>query len=152
MANEDLCNLVDIRDADPTAAALLIECRGKTPANLEARIAEVSQALERARLPLGRTAAEPKGLQDYPFHHNPAEYNVFWDVRKGLIPIVGAAREPGESLLEASPVSTLSNGLSALTLVCISESRSRHTPEHKPEDAFMHVYMREPLWFGRCGR
>ena len=27
----------------------------------------------------------------------PEEYNVFWDVRKGLIPIVGAAREAGAS-------------------------------------------------------
>ena len=33
------------------------------------------------------------------FRHDPKEYNVFWDARKGLIPIVGGAREVGTSML-----------------------------------------------------
>lgn len=98
-ANEELCGLVDIAGADASAAALLIECRGRTPADLEARIGEVNAALERARLPLGRSAREPRGVADYPFRHAAADFNVFWDVRKGLIPIVGAAREAGTSML-----------------------------------------------------
>ena len=94
-SSDDLCRLVDIKDADPSAAALLIECRGVTEADLRKRIAEVNAALTRAQLPLGRTAAAPKTVEDYPFQHKAADYNVFWDVRKGLIPIVGAAREAG---------------------------------------------------------
>ena len=31
--------------------------------------------------------------------HDPADYNVYWDMRKGLIPIVGGAREVGTSML-----------------------------------------------------
>ena len=46
-------------------------------------------------MPLGRRAAEPCTTDDYPFYYEPEQYNVFWDVRKGLIPIVGAAREAG---------------------------------------------------------
>lgn len=38
-------------------------------------------------------------LDDYPFTEKAEEYKVFWDVRKGLIPIVGAARETGTSML-----------------------------------------------------
>lgn len=94
-ANEELCGLVDIAGADETAAALLIECRGRSAEDLEARIAEVNAAVRRAGLPLGCNAARPRTLEDYAFRHEPAEYKVFWDVRKGLIPIVGAAREPG---------------------------------------------------------
>ena len=93
--SEDLCRLVDMKDADPTAAALLIECRGVTEEDLEKRIAEVNAALKRAGLPLGRRASEPKAVEQYPFYHDAQDYNVFWDVRKGLIPIVGAAREAG---------------------------------------------------------
>lgn len=100
-ANEELCGLVDIAGADATAAALLIECRGRTREDLEARIAEVNAAIRRAKLPLGCNASRPKTLEDYAFRHDAAEYKVFWDVRKGLIPIVGAAREPGAALRTA---------------------------------------------------
>jgi D-lactate dehydrogenase len=93
--SNDLCRLVDIKGADPSAAALLIECRGSKPADLQARIFEVTEALRRAQLPLGRNASEPRSLEDFEFKHDAADYNVFWDVRKGLIPIVGAAREAG---------------------------------------------------------
>lgn len=51
--------------------------------------------LQSAKMPLGRRAAEPCTTDDYPFYYEPEQYNVFWDVRKGLIPIVGAAREAG---------------------------------------------------------
>lgn len=94
-ANDDLCGLVDIAGADETAAALLIECRGRSEEDLEGRIREVNSALRKAGLPLGCNATRPRTLEDYAFRHDPAEYKVFWDVRKGLIPIVGAAREPG---------------------------------------------------------
>lgn len=37
--------------------------------------------------------------QTYEFHHDAKKYKTYWDVRKGLIPIVGGAREPGTSML-----------------------------------------------------
>ena len=59
------------------------------------RICEVRKALLRANLPFGGKASQPMSLDEYCFKHEPADYNVYWDVRKGLIPIVGAARETG---------------------------------------------------------
>eukprot|EP00798_Chlamydomonas_sp_ICE-L_P010103 gene10103-8002_t len=89
----------DIKLCDPRAASLLVECRGQTPEALQERIDEVHRVLNRAGLPFGATAAAPQSLDFYPFHHEPKNYNAFWDVRKGLIPIVGAAREAGTSML-----------------------------------------------------
>ena len=62
---------------------------------VQARIRQISNALKKAELPFGPTQAEPKELETYEFKKDPKDYNVYWDVRKGLIPIVGAAREPG---------------------------------------------------------
>lgn len=61
----------------------------------QARIAQVSNALKAAKLPFGAKSADPQELETYEFKNNPKDYNVYWDVRKGLIPIVGAARETG---------------------------------------------------------
>ncbi len=55
----------------------------------------MQQALLRARLPFGAKKAAPMELGAYAFKHDKRDYNVYWDVRKGLIPIVGAAREAG---------------------------------------------------------
>ena len=55
----------------------------------------MKQALLRAKLPFGAKAAAPMALEAYEFKHDKKDYNVYWDVRKGLIPIVGAARETG---------------------------------------------------------
>ena len=56
----------------------------------------MQQALLRAKLPFGARAAQPMPLDAYDFKHDRKDYNVYWDVRKGLIPIVGGARETGE--------------------------------------------------------
>ena len=55
----------------------------------------MQQALLRAKLPFGAKAAQPMQLDAYEFKHDKKDYNVYWDVRKGLIPIVGGARETG---------------------------------------------------------
>ena len=55
----------------------------------------MSTALNKAKLPFGAKKVEPKALEEYEFKKDPKDYNVYWDVRKGLIPIVGAARETG---------------------------------------------------------
>ena len=62
---------------------------------VQAMIAEVIVTLEQSGLPFGATKAKPQTLDFYPFKHEPKDYNVFWNVRKGLIPIVGGARETG---------------------------------------------------------
>ena len=58
-------------------------------------IAEVNVALEQSGLPFGATKAQPQKLSFYPFRHEAKDYGVFWDTRKGLIPLVGGARETG---------------------------------------------------------
>ena len=61
-------------------------------------MAEVQTALNRAKLPFGARRAHPMRLDTYEFKMDKKDYNVYWDVRKGLIPIVGGARETGDSL------------------------------------------------------
>lgn len=52
-------------------------------------------ALDGAKVTFGATRAEPKDVETYAFQKDPKDFNVYWDVRKGLIPIVGGARETG---------------------------------------------------------
>lgn len=60
-------------------------------------MAEVQTALNRAKLPFGARKAHPMRLDTYEFKMDKKDYNVYWDVRKGLIPIVGGARETGDT-------------------------------------------------------
>ena len=48
----------------------------------------------------------PCSLDAYGFKHDKRDYNVYWDVRKGLIPIVGGARETGARPVPPGPVET----------------------------------------------
>lgn len=111
--DEDLLRLVpDMKDAGPQAAALLIECRANGLEGLKARIHEVNSALLESKLPLGAHEGQARAASDYPFREDPAESKVFWDVRKGLIPIVGGGREAGTSFLiedVACPVDKLAD-------------------------------------------
>jgi len=75
--------------------------------SLQGRIRQVRSALENAKLAVGSKKSDAKKLEDYAFHKGPKEYNVYWDVRKGLIPIVGAARETGRF---SNSVATLHQG------------------------------------------
>lgn len=63
--------------------------------DMQARINEVNQAMIRGGLQFGATAEKPQDISMYPFRKEKADYSVYWDVRKGLIPIVGGARESG---------------------------------------------------------
>ena len=58
---------MELKGADKSAAALLIECRGASEDALNARVGEVNDAIRQAKLPLGRTAAKPCGVEDYGF-------------------------------------------------------------------------------------
>jgi D-lactate dehydrogenase len=102
----------DMEGAGPQAAALLIECRGATAEALADRIAEVQRALTSAGLPFGPAPGVDKPLDAYAFSHDAGVCKTYWDVRKGLIPIVGGAREPGTSMLiedVACPVDRLAD-------------------------------------------
>ena len=98
--NEDMTRLVpDIDGCGPMAAALLIECRGQTEEDLKARIEEIRVALEGSQLPFGPAPGKETSLDAYEFKHDQKDAKVYWDVRKGLIPIVGGAREDGTTML-----------------------------------------------------
>ncbi|GBF96948.1 glycolate dehydrogenase [Raphidocelis subcapitata] len=81
-ADEQMATLVpDILGADPMAAALLIECRGRDADALQASIDEVNRALVRHGLPFGAKAAEPKALETYPFSFD-TKGDAVWRRRK----------------------------------------------------------------------
>jgi len=82
-----------LSEADSEATSLLIECRGKDRDQMIANVDEVLNALKKHQVPVCTT------LEDYPFSEDPEECKLFWDVRKGLIPLVGGAREAGTSML-----------------------------------------------------
>lgn len=90
-----LCPEITRLPEDGEGAALLIECRGEDEAALKASINQVLGALRDSKVPV----ASEVGYTEKAFRHDPKEYNVFWDARKGLIPIVGGARETGTSML-----------------------------------------------------
>jgi len=130
-SNERLLSLVPaFKEVGEFGSALLIECRGKTPEDLAANIKEVETTLAGARLKSPRPQKEA-----YPFHHDPGAYNVFWDVRKGLIPIVGAARETGTSML-IEDVAVPVERLGAMTMDLI-EMFQRHG--YKDASCFGHA-------------
>ena len=62
---------------------------------MQERIDEVKGALCNSGVSFGAKQAEPKDVNTYAFKHDPKDFKVYWDVRKGLIPIVGGARETG---------------------------------------------------------
>ncbi|KAH7615608.1 hypothetical protein Ndes2526B_g09647 [Nannochloris sp. 'desiccata'] len=99
-ADEKMSTLVpDIKGCGPMAAALLIECRGQTSEDLHARLGEIHSTLRASNFPYGPDVGVVKDLDDYAFTHNDKEAKVYWDARKGLIPIVGGAREAGTTML-----------------------------------------------------
>lgn len=53
-------------------------------------------------------------IEEYVFTENPAEYKVYWDVRKGLIPIVGGGRETGEGLGHCRVAAMVNGGMEAM--------------------------------------
>lgn len=88
-------------------AALLIDIRGGDEAELEMRESEVHAALE------GLMTLEPLA-----FTHQQATYELYWKIRKGLFPAVGAVRETGTTVIiedVAFPIERLDEGVLALT-------------------------------------
>lgn len=130
-SNQKLVSLVPgVHDLGTHGSALLIECRGATPGALDELIEQVQASLEAAGLKTPRPQRT-----SYPFHKDPAAYNVFWDVRKGLIPIVGGARETGTSML-IEDVAVPVDKLAAMTMDLV-EMFQRHG--YKDASCFGHA-------------
>jgi len=90
-------------------AALLIDVRGNDDEELAARMQAVQQMLE------GIQTLEP-----VTFTRDAATYGLYWKIRKGLFPAVGAVRETGTTVIiedVAFPIERLDEGVLALTEV-----------------------------------
>ncbi|MBB3192027.1 FAD-binding and (Fe-S)-binding domain-containing protein [Halomonas cerina] len=96
-----------LRHLPEAAAALLIDVRGNDEEALEARMAEVQAMLEGIRT-----------LEPVAFTRDSATYALYWKIRKGLFPAVGAVRETGTTVIiedVAFPIERLDEGVLALT-------------------------------------
>ncbi|SFT98422.1 FAD-binding and (Fe-S)-binding domain-containing protein [Halomonas saccharevitans] len=89
------------------AAALLVDVRGNDEDELEARMQAVQATLE------GIQTLEP-----VTFTREAETYALYWKIRKGLFPAVGAVREIGTTVIiedVAFPIERLDEGVLALT-------------------------------------
>ncbi|MDY7117823.1 FAD-binding and (Fe-S)-binding domain-containing protein [Halomonas sp. SSL-5] len=96
-----------LRTLPEGAAALLIDVRGNDEAELQARLDEVQAMLE------GIQTLEPVS-----FTRDADTYALYWKIRKGLFPAVGAVRETGTTVIiedVAFPIERLDEGVLALT-------------------------------------
>lgn len=92
-----------LRALGDDAAALLIDVRGATPAELEEKVALVQATLA------GQTLLRPAE-----FTTDKATYTSLWNVRKGLFPAVGAVRPVGTTVIiedVAFPIEVLAQGV-----------------------------------------
>ncbi|MGM0694529.1 MAG: FAD-binding and (Fe-S)-binding domain-containing protein [Pseudomonadota bacterium] len=96
-----------LRTLPEGAAALLVDVRGNDEAELEARMQAVQETLE------GIQTLEPVA-----FTRDADTYALYWKIRKGLFPAVGAVRETGTTVIiedVAFPIERLDEGVLALT-------------------------------------
>ncbi|HEY5789925.1 MAG TPA: FAD-binding and (Fe-S)-binding domain-containing protein, partial [Gammaproteobacteria bacterium] len=92
--------LAGLKGLDPEVCALLVEVRGADAAELAAHRAAAAAVIA------GFPTVQPVAFTDVP-----AEYGTLWNVRKGLLPAVGAMREAGTTVIiedVAFPIERLS--------------------------------------------
>ena len=77
-----------IKDFDENVTALLIETRAKSAEELDIQTARIEEQLE-----------EFDVVRDIYFTKDVAEYTLYWKIRKGLFPAVGAVRETGTTVI-----------------------------------------------------
>jgi len=87
---ENMEHMTFLRNIPDGATAILVECRGEDRAAMQARIQASVATIADAGL---------KTLQPIVFHEDPVIAGAYWDARKALIPMVGAVREAGTSVL-----------------------------------------------------
>mmetsp|Transcript_7949 Transcript_7949/g.26102 ORF Transcript_7949/g.26102 Transcript_7949/m.26102 type:complete len:1104 (-) Transcript_7949:322-3633(-) len=105
-------------DCPQPCAGLLVECRGATQEILNEKIRKTIETLKDSKIDVLKPetqqgCCDPATLErNFPFRQDAKEANVFWDMRKGLIPKVGAQRTRGTSMLiedVACPVEKLAD-------------------------------------------
>eukprot|EP00879_Flechtneria_rotunda_P006313 GHRR01006635.1.p1 GENE.GHRR01006635.1~~GHRR01006635.1.p1 ORF type:complete len:789 (+),score=273.08 GHRR01006635.1:1646-4012(+) len=111
LAKQEFVSLVaELGQADEGAAGLLIEVKGATKAELQECINTAQQAMqEAAGVQFGGKRVNPLSIESYPFRHDPKETKIFWDFRKGLIPIIGGSRSVGTSMMIEDVVCPVEN-------------------------------------------
>ncbi|WP_121627758.1 FAD-binding and (Fe-S)-binding domain-containing protein [Poseidonibacter antarcticus] len=77
-----------IKDFDENITALLIETRAKSAKQLDIQTAQIQEQLK-----------EFDVVRDIYFTKDVAEYTLYWKIRKGLFPAVGAVRETGTTVI-----------------------------------------------------
>lgn len=95
-----------IRGLGAGATVLLVETRGEDRAGLEANVALVTGALG------GLVTLEQPAFTD-----QPAEYERYWNIRKGLFPSIGGLRPTGTTVIiedVAFPIETLAHATADL--------------------------------------
>ena len=96
-----------LNDLPEGATALLIDVRGNSEAELEARLGQVQDAV-----------ADVATLSPLSFTRDSTTYGAYWKVRKGLFPAVGAVRDNGTTVViedVAFPIDRLEEGVAALS-------------------------------------
>ena len=77
-----------IKDFDENVTALLIETRAISDEQLDIQTAQIEELL-----------SEFSVVRDIYFTKDVAEYTLYWKIRKGLFPAVGAVRETGTTVI-----------------------------------------------------
>lgn len=77
-----------IKDFDENVTALLIETRAANNEELDIQTAQIEKLLE-----------EFEVVRDIHFTKDVKEYTLYWKIRKGLFPAVGAVRETGTTVI-----------------------------------------------------
>lgn len=77
-----------IKDFDNNVTALLIETRATSAEELSIQTAQIEELLKEFNV-----------VRDIYFTDNVAEYTLYWKIRKGLFPAVGAVRETGTTVI-----------------------------------------------------
>ncbi|WP_339926974.1 FAD-binding and (Fe-S)-binding domain-containing protein [uncultured Cobetia sp.] len=107
---EDAPGMPDVlRTLPEEAVALLVDVRGAHHQELEARMAEVARVLEGIET-----------CESWAFTQDAQRYALYWKIRKGLFPAVGAVRDLGTTVIiedVAFPIERLAEGVGALTEV-----------------------------------
>ena len=78
-----------LRGLPDAANALLIECRAPNASELQKKLEQTIAVVNKASLTLNKAE----------FSFDPTVCAGFWDARRALIPMVGAVREKGTSVL-----------------------------------------------------
>lgn len=91
-----------LKEFDKDVTALLIETRAETKKEMKNQVKEIEKLL-----------TEYKTVRDIEFTAKEEEYSLFWKIRKGLFPAVGAVRKIGTTVIiedVAYPIDHLAEG------------------------------------------